>query len=66
MFLKSSLLPALKMRTNKQHEVEVTMTTLRMIKSIATRSHSTLLQDAVGAAALVVMLVMGLYLPVMI
>ena len=39
------------------------MTTLNTIKSIATRSHQTLLHDAVGAAALVVMLVVGLHLP---
>ncbi len=39
------------------------MTTLRTLKSIATRSHDTLLQDAIGAAALVVMLVVGLHLP---
>tara|TARA_R110002124_G_scaffold228985_1_gene394273 strand:+ start:126 stop:254 length:129 start_codon:yes stop_codon:yes gene_type:complete len=39
------------------------MTTLKTIKSIALRSHQTLLQDAVGAAALIVMLVVGLHLP---
>ena len=39
------------------------MTTLRTIKSIATRSQATLLQDAIGAAALVVMLVATLHLP---
>ncbi|MEW9920756.1 hypothetical protein AB2B41_14165 [Marimonas sp. MJW-29] len=39
------------------------MTTLRTLKAIATRSQDTLLQDAVGAAALVLMLVFGLYLP---
>lgn len=39
------------------------MTTLRTIKTIATRSQDTLLQDTVGAAALIVMLVVGLYLP---
>lgn len=33
------------------------------IKDIATRSQATLLQDAIGAAALIVMLVVGLYLP---
>jgi len=40
------------------------MTTLKTIKSIAIRSQDTLLQDALGAAALVVILVVGLYLPV--
>lgn len=39
------------------------MTTLKTLKSIVMRSHSTLLQDAVGAAALMVMLVVGLHLP---
>lgn len=33
------------------------------IKTIATRSSATLLQDAAGAAALVVMLIVGLHLP---
>lgn len=42
------------------------MTTLRTLKSIAARSQDTLLQDAAGAAALVVILVVGLYLPVLI
>ncbi|MEL6617450.1 MAG: hypothetical protein AAFY39_03400 [Pseudomonadota bacterium] len=42
------------------------MTTLRTLSNIATRSEATLLQDAVGAAALVVMLVVGLHLPVLI
>ncbi|WP_257786734.1 hypothetical protein [Sulfitobacter alexandrii] len=39
------------------------MTTLKTLKSIAARSQDTLLQDALGAAALVVMLVVGLHLP---
>ena len=39
------------------------MTTLKTLKSIATRSQDTLLQDSIGAAALVVILVVGLYLP---
>ncbi|MEL6466083.1 MAG: hypothetical protein AAFQ58_14030 [Pseudomonadota bacterium] len=39
------------------------MTTLRRIKDIAIRAEATLLQDAVGAAALMVMLVVGLHLP---
>lgn len=42
------------------------MTTLRTIKNIAARSEATLLQDLVGAAALMVMLVVGLYLPALI
>ncbi|WP_299148301.1 hypothetical protein [uncultured Tateyamaria sp.] len=39
------------------------MTTLHHIKQIATRAEATLLQDALGAAALMVMLVVGLHLP---
>lgn len=39
------------------------MTTLRTLKAIATRSQDTLLQDALGAAALMVILVVGLHLP---
>ncbi|MDW3221394.1 MAG: hypothetical protein R8G34_00665 [Paracoccaceae bacterium] len=39
------------------------MTTLLQIKAIASRSHHTLVQDTVGVAALVVMLVVGLHLP---
>ncbi len=39
------------------------MTTLRQIKDIAKRTEATLLQDAIGAAALMVMLVVGLHLP---
>ncbi|MEP4195883.1 MAG: hypothetical protein ABJL99_09635 [Aliishimia sp.] len=39
------------------------MTTLKDIKAIVTRSQTTLLQDAIGAAALSVMLVASLHLP---
>jgi len=39
------------------------MTTLRHIKEIATRAEANLLHDALGAAALMVMLVVGLHLP---
>lgn len=39
------------------------MTTLKTLKSIATRSQDTLLQDAVGVAALMVIMVVGLHLP---
>jgi len=39
------------------------MTFYRTIKAIAIRSQSTLVQDAAGAAALIVMLVAGLHLP---
>jgi hypothetical protein len=40
------------------------MTTLKTLKSIATRSQDTLLQDAAGVAALIVMLFVGLHFPV--
>ena len=39
------------------------MTTLRQIKTIATRAEATLLADAIGAAALMGILVVALYLP---
>ena len=38
------------------------MTTILTVKAIAKRSKDTLLQDAAGAAALVVILVVGLHL----
>ena len=39
------------------------MTTFKSLKSIASRSQDTLLQDAAGAAALMVMLVVALHFP---
>ncbi|MFK7762836.1 MAG: hypothetical protein AB8B62_06205 [Roseobacter sp.] len=39
------------------------MTVFAQIKSIAQRSHQTLLPDTIGASALVVILVVGLHLP---
>lgn len=39
------------------------MTTFHTVKAIAERSKDTLLQDAAGMAALVVILVVGLHLP---
>lgn len=42
------------------------MATLNALKSIATRSENTLLQDFIGAAAIVVMLVVGLHLPTLV
>jgi|TARA_B110000908_G_scaffold151560_1_gene186412 hypothetical protein len=64
MFSFGSLLCAEGMRTEVQQRARGTdMTTLRQIKSIAVRSQDTLLQDAIGAAALMVILVVGLYLP---
>lgn len=63
MFLFSSLQKVNKMRTKEQQIRRDKMTTLKTLKSIATRSHDTLLQDAVGVAALIVMLVVSLHLP---
>ncbi|MFD2739361.1 hypothetical protein ACFSUD_07275 [Sulfitobacter aestuarii] len=40
------------------------MTTFNFLKSIVARSQATLLQDAAGAAALMVMLLVGLHLPI--
>ena len=37
---------------------------LNQIKTVITRSHSTILQDAAGVASLVVMLMVALHLPV--
>ena len=39
------------------------MTTFKTVKAIAKRSQDTLLQDAVGMAALIVILVTGLHIP---
>lgn len=39
------------------------MTTLRQLKTAAQRADARLLQDALGVAALTVMLIVGLYLP---
>ncbi len=38
---------------------------LKEIKSVMTRSRDTIAQDALGAAALAVMLVVGLHLPML-
>ncbi|MGA9252116.1 MAG: hypothetical protein WBV78_01815 [Roseobacter sp.] len=39
------------------------MSTLNQIKCVAERSRSTLVQDALGASALMVMLIVGLHIP---
>jgi hypothetical protein len=39
------------------------MTFYQTIKAVAARSQDTIVQDAAGAAALIVMLVAGLHLP---
>jgi hypothetical protein len=51
------------MRTKEQQRGGEQMMTFQTLKSIAARSQDTLLQDAAGAAALIVMLVVGLHLP---
>lgn len=42
------------------------MTTLRTLKDVATRAEATLLQDVIGAAALMVMFVGALFVPALI
>lgn len=44
-------------------KTEALMSTMTQIRRIAGRAQYTLIQDALGAAALVVMLVVGLHLP---
>jgi hypothetical protein len=43
--------------------MEVPMSVLSQIKSIASRSQATLVQDAIGASSLFVMLLVCLHLP---
>ena len=64
MFLKSSLPTVNNMRTKGQlKDGDDQMTILRHLKEIAYRAEATLFQDAMGAAALGGMLVIGLHLP---
>lgn len=69
MFAKSSCLDSLKVRTNEQqdrkrHNIEDEEEQMvAQIKSTVRNAQSTLLQDAIGAAALIVMLIAGLHLP---
>ncbi len=65
MFLKSSLQVNLDVRTNRQQLEQNTeeQAMLNDIKTVYSRSGATILQDATGAAAIVVMLAVGLYLP---
>lgn len=66
MFLKSSLHAVNDVRTKGQQR-ERTITgepkMLNDIKTVYSRSGATILQDAMGAAALLVMLTVGLFLP---
>lgn len=39
------------------------MSTINQIKHLAVRSRTTLVQDAIGASALMVMLIVGLHIP---
>jgi hypothetical protein len=66
MFFKSSLQAALKMRTKGQQKFNPlarSLTMLTEIKTVLARTQHTLFQDALGAASLVVMLLVGLHLP---
>jgi len=65
MFLKSSLQVNHFMRTNRQQKnnTQKEPQMLADIKNVYTRSGATIVQDAAGAAALLVMLAVGLYLP---
>ena len=55
------------MRTKWQLKAKETdMTAFHQIKQITNRSEATLFQDAIGLAALTVMLVVGLHLPVLV
>ncbi|HHI71666.1 MAG TPA: hypothetical protein ENJ91_11730 [Rhodobacteraceae bacterium] len=67
MFLKSSLLLVNRMGTKGQQRTETQnergQQMFNEIKYACLRSRETLVQDAAGAAALVVMLIAALYLP---
>lgn len=63
MFLISSLHDAYKVRTKWQLINRKVVTMINQIKTVAARSQETLLGDAAGAAALVIMLMGCLYLP---
>ncbi len=66
MFSKSSLQGALEMRTKGQQKFNPlarSLTMLTEIKSVLSRTQHTLIQDSLGAASLVVMLLVGLHLP---
>ena len=64
MFLKSSLLHGISMRTIWQHnDGDNGMTTLRHIKEIVSRAEAYILQDELGVGALMVILLVGLHLP---
>ncbi|AVL51660.1 hypothetical protein CEP88_02925 [Roseobacter denitrificans] len=62
MFLKSSLQTVNKMRTNRQH-TRGGGKMFTQLKKIALQSQGTLVQDALGLSALVVMLIVALHLP---
>jgi hypothetical protein len=66
MFSKSSLQDVVKVRTKGQQMINPTAGAAAMIRQIRTSFHhgrADLLQDAIGVAALVVMLLVVLYLP---
>jgi hypothetical protein len=65
MFLKSSLQIVKEMRTKEQQmQTNRSHPMLFQIRTVLRRSQATLIQDAMGGAALVVMLVASLHLPV--
>jgi hypothetical protein len=64
MFLKSSLQMASKMRTKwQQKRMSKVFAMLNDLKDICLRAGPTLVQDALGATSLIVMLVVGLHIP---
>jgi hypothetical protein len=65
MFLKSSLHWLMKVRTKGKQSIKNkgAAAMITQFKETLHRSRDTLLQDAVGAGALVVMLLVGLHLP---
>jgi hypothetical protein len=66
MFLKSSLQILEEVRTKRQQmQTNRSHPMLAQIKTVLRRSQATLIQDAMGGAALVVMLVASLHLPVL-
>lgn len=63
MFYKSSLHSVNDMRTKWQQNIKGTQAMAEEIKSVIARSRDTIVADALGVAALMVMLVVGLALP---
>jgi hypothetical protein len=68
MFLKSSLQVAIYMRTKWQQVINLNGedAMIKDLKSVVARSQATLLEDMLGAVALLVILVGGLSLPALV